>query len=218
MIFRVTCVIVPLIAGFFALCAFHAATEILLFYGVFVCQGAIWALWWFEMRPELAPFYHRVPDSKPVPGYVEGWRRWRLCETPEGVRLGSLWNDSVWPPRVRMAADRRLSCHGAGLYAYRRLDFAVRDATAFRGTGRRSLIGPQPQVFGRVALWGRVIECERGWQGEFGYPQALYMVGLRGDVRAALQRDYAIEIYAVTAKELCDLAARERAEVTRGRA
>ncbi len=214
MISRATCVLAPLIAGFFALWASHAATEILIFYGVFICQGALWALWWFEARPDAAPFYHRVPGSKPVPGYVEGWRRWRLREMPEGLRLLSLWDDSVWPARARMAAHRRLSCHGAGLYAYRRLHLAVRDATAFQGAGPRSLAGPQPQVFGRVALWGRVIECERGWQGEFGYPQVLYVVGLADDVRDALQRDYAIEVYAVTAKELCDLAAREQAEVT----
>jgi hypothetical protein len=33
-----------------------------------------------------------------------------------------------------------------------------------------------PAVLGRVALWGRVIEHEQGYRGEFGYPQRLALV------------------------------------------
>jgi len=32
-------------------------------------------------------------------------------------------------------------------------------------------------VVGRVALWGRVIECQRGWRGTHAYPTHLYLVG-----------------------------------------
>lgn len=32
-----------------------------------------------------------------------------------------------------------------------------------------------PHVTGTVALWGRVVECERGWRGEFAYPVRLVL-------------------------------------------
>ena len=31
-------------------------------------------------------------------------------------------------------------------------------------------------VAGQVALWGRVVEHENGWRGEFAYPRALFCV------------------------------------------
>jgi hypothetical protein len=33
-----------------------------------------------------------------------------------------------------------------------------------------------PAVLGRVALWGRVIEHERGWRAEYAYPQTVRLV------------------------------------------
>ena len=35
---------------------------------------------------------------------------------------------------------------------------------------------PSPAAIGTVALWGRVIEHELGYRGQFGYPQRLRLV------------------------------------------
>lgn len=32
-------------------------------------------------------------------------------------------------------------------------------------------------AIGTVKLWGRVVECERGWRGEFAYPERIELVG-----------------------------------------
>jgi hypothetical protein len=31
------------------------------------------------------------------------------------------------------------------------------------------------RVFGRVALWGKVVECERGWRATRAYPSRIYV-------------------------------------------
>ena len=37
------------------------------------------------------------------------------------------------------------------------------------------LIPKAHAVIGRVSLWGRVIECERGWRASFAYPACLFV-------------------------------------------
>jgi hypothetical protein len=31
------------------------------------------------------------------------------------------------------------------------------------------------RVLGRVALWGRLVECEAGWRGQLAYPEHLFL-------------------------------------------
>ena len=39
-----------------------------------------------------------------------------------------------------------------------------------------SLWGWPRLAIGRVSLWGRVVQTERGWRGEFAYPERLFVV------------------------------------------
>jgi hypothetical protein len=126
-----------------------------------------------------------------------GWRTWAAVDDEHGLMLRSVVFASRWRPRERLEAVcahrarsgllarlLRIEPHEApdegcecGIYAACTPDLALSylDRHALLGWARWPLIG-------RVALWGRVIECERGWRGTFAYPTQLYLL------RAALSR------------------------------
>jgi len=123
-----------------------------------------------------------------------GWRIWAAVEEEGGLRLRSVTFKSRWPPREHLDAVCRqlprsrllarvfgVQPHEApeagcecGIYAARAPDLAL------PYLGRLELMrGVKAALIGRVALWGRVIECERGWRGAFAYPSHLYLLRAR---------------------------------------
>jgi hypothetical protein len=120
--------------------------------------------------------------SAASPDYVEpfeGWRLWRVSSEGGDLRLRSLVQQTLWPPREELAAGclrrralarlRRPASHKApvescacGIYAtwLERLGSYLHEC----GDGRTHY------VFGRVRIWGSVIECEQGWRAARAYP------------------------------------------------
>jgi hypothetical protein len=104
---------------------------------------------------------------------VVAWRAWALTGRRDGVELllrPVAGRSRPWRPlepaeaackhaRLHMAPNVDCSC---GLHATHDVDTLRRTRT--------------PAVLGRVALWGRVIEHELGYRGQFGYPQRLGLV------------------------------------------
>ena len=122
-----------------------------------------------------------------APDYIEpvvGWRVWRIEYRRGGARLTSPMIRTKWPClqplEARCAAfrsfwpgrrthdvpdvDCQCGIHAASLEAFEE-EFVV----TTRGEKPRLAIG-------RVALWGRVVEGERGWRGEFAYPDRVFVV------------------------------------------
>jgi hypothetical protein len=141
-----------------------------------------------------------------------GWRTWTAAAGKSGPALRSVVFESPWPPRERLVAicrhqprsrlltrllrlepheapDERCEC---GIYA------ACAPDLVLPYLDRYALLWSNSAVIGRVALWGRVIECERGWRGTFAYPTHLYLLSAsrrRGpDARALAGR---LAIYGV---------------------
>jgi hypothetical protein len=120
-----------------------------------------------------------------APDYVEpthAWRMWSLVETDAGVRLASPVHGSAWEPRTPLAAR----CPRAARRWVRRAHANVPDPACSCGVHGvplhylRFLVSTErwsaaPVVFGRVALWGAVIECEHGWRAARAQPAALYV-------------------------------------------
>ena len=98
------------------------------------------------------------------PGVLRAWRSWRLLADAEAPRLASPVTGHVWTPGARCEAACELGqsppCveHGCGIYAFER---------------RLPATHPEVAVVGLVALWGRVIEHERGYRAAYAYPLAL---------------------------------------------
>jgi hypothetical protein len=110
---------------------------------------------------------------------------WTLVETEAGLRLGSVIHDQVWEPaRTAPAICRRhddlfaapVEPHptpsdvcGCGFHAVR----DPVDAWSYlRGRDEANVVG---RILGEVALWGRVVETERGWRAASAYPVRLYV-------------------------------------------
>ncbi|MEX1265215.1 MAG: hypothetical protein WEE66_15030 [Actinomycetota bacterium] len=150
----------------------------------------------------------RVPvftSSEPV----EGWRIWNLSEGPTGPSLLPAGSGvDAWSPRRAVEArcgapsllsvGRRshrvpaLDCR-CGIYAGRSLETFGRPRPAW----------PPPSVVGTVALWGKVIEHERGWRGQLAYPSRLALVCVMcawfepGPGKPAVVHTFAQRLYAL---------------------
>jgi hypothetical protein len=104
---------------------------------------------------------------------VHAWRCWTLSGSRDGsrLRLTPIAGDRrPWPAgrpasamcsRHRAHAVPHLACT-CGLYA-------VNDPDELRKSR-------DPAVLGTVALWGRVVEHERGFRAQLGYPQRLRLL------------------------------------------
>jgi hypothetical protein len=114
---------------------------------------------------------------------------WRVLQTDGVLTLASVVKGVAWSPGEALVAEclgprliplPRLRPHAApgprcecGIYAtdLARASRYLRDSNPF-DLGR---------VLGRVALWGTVVECERGFRASHAYPVALYVPLGRGN-------------------------------------
>jgi hypothetical protein len=120
-----------------------------------------------------------------APDYVEpfeGWRVWRVVRVDGTFRLGSIVQHTVWPitaelparcERLRLFRRRRrrheapqLGCE-CGIYAAS----TVAQLRMYLADGLHGL----SRVLGQVALWGTVVECERGFRASHAYPTRLFV-------------------------------------------
>ncbi len=104
---------------------------------------------------------------------ILAWRAWTLSGHRDGtgLRLRPIAGSRrPWPPlRPARAACKRARFHSAPEWACTCGLHATRTPDLLRRTR-------DPAVVGTVALWGRVIEHELGYRGEFAYPQRLRLV------------------------------------------
>jgi hypothetical protein len=104
---------------------------------------------------------------------VLGWRLWRLQRSDGVLRLGSVTRPDVWPPgeimRARCPRDDdagpAVGC-SCGLYA----------ASSPENLARSGMLDAVTCVVGAIAMWGTVVEHERGARSRFAYPARLRLV------------------------------------------
>lgn len=104
---------------------------------------------------------------------VMGWRAWALFRGPRGgsLRLQSItggrthWRPgetahaTCWRPLFHRAPAESCRC---GLYGSRTVEML-----------RHAMDGT---VVGNVAMWGRIVEHERGFRAEYAYPQRIRLI------------------------------------------
>lgn len=116
-------------------------------------QSIIQQLW--GSTPGSEPSYQKPDLLKPEGvklGEIIGWRGWGL--TDKGF-LKSMSADVLWAPDEPMHGDIKSGAEHNGCYAYKR-------ARDFIKAHESHL-----QVWGAVAMWGRVIEHEKGYRSEW---------------------------------------------------
>lgn len=136
------------------------------------------------------PEDHPDPGLEGFPDFVVpllGWRAWKLWVPPPGSdscpTFSSVILGTPWVPRRRFSAEHSFDlgarCHGllelgcsCGVYAFK--DLA--EAFIYLTNVRDRLLGMSVDVaLGTVSLWGRVVECERGYKAQYAYPHHLYL-------------------------------------------
>lgn len=102
---------------------------------------------------------------------VDAWRAWALVEVDGELRLSSLTRPERWAPREPVTAICRHPTHlrprrfcTCGVYAVPRPELLA---------GLGPIAGG---AVGQVALWGRVVEHERGLRAEAAYPARIGLV------------------------------------------
>jgi len=132
-----------------------------------------------------------------APDYVEpivGWRTWLVVREGEGLRLRSVVYDTPLVPAQR--AHRPLSQLAPCLLLamaqtlrarparsrlrlrHLRREGTRRGASYLEGRSWADALGVR-RVIGTVPLWGRVVECTRGWRGSHAYPNRIYVPATR---------------------------------------
>jgi len=131
---------------------------------------------------------------------IVGWRSWLVVRDGEKFRLQSIVYEARWFPRNELTArcfERRFSfpwsrrsghvppasgCH-CGIYAASEPEDA---ASYLEERGWVDTLGIH-RVIGTVSLWGRVVECSRGWRGSIAYPKTIYVPAMRRPFRFTLE-------------------------------
>ena len=116
---------------------------------------------------------------------VTGWRAWVVTQTAAGLRLGSVLHELTWPQgHAVVAACRRHEdpfAEAIGPHPVPGAEcncgfHAARDPVDALSYARgRDEPGTVCRVLGEVALWGHVLETERGWRASHAYPVRLYV-------------------------------------------
>jgi hypothetical protein len=156
-----------------------------------------------------------------APDFVEpfqAWRAWKVVLCDGHYNLGSVVKRTLWPAGEALAAEclgrrlfpwpRRKGRHDApeagcqcGIYAaaLERVGQYVAEAPC-RGVAR---------VLGQVALWGTVIECERGFRASHAYPTRIYVPADVGDPWRISWKEVAFDLcrYGVPVEALASRAA-----------
>lgn len=127
----------------------------------------------------------RVPDGT-IP--IIAWRAWGLTTNDKGWLLAGLGVNEEWVPRKVMTAkcisDRfglMLSLWGTdkprkhlspgsecncGVWAFRTLEELLSALKEYKDV----------RVIGMVYLWGRILECEKGYRAQHAYPAELWLL------------------------------------------
>jgi hypothetical protein len=154
----------------------------------------------------------------PVATYLEpivGWRCWRVLPIhtlSEGTRyrlcaVGTYGLPKIWEPRAAVVArcsdfksrhEAPYRWHECGIYAY---ESETEAESKFASMWAHNAGPGVTWAFGRVSLWGRVIECQLGWRAQFAYPYDV-AVFTEGKAADAVADEYAID---VDRKRLSDL-------------
>jgi hypothetical protein len=141
---------------------------------------------------------------------VMGWRAWVVTETPDGVRLGSVLHELVWPHgRAVLAECRReddpfatpLGTHPVPGAECNCGFHAARDPVDALSYARgRDEPGTLCRILGEVVLWGHVLETESGWRASHAYPRRIYVPDL--EIAAALA-GYSVPVCASPSSPTC---------------
>jgi hypothetical protein len=122
-----------------------------------------------------------VNEAPDYCGPVVAWRLWYAVESAGETHLSSVYHAAQWPVREPLEAvcgRRRLPFREKHAAPTTRCTCGIYAALPTAAGEYFLTVVPQPAtpvVVGCVSLWGRVVECERGWRASHAYPERLFV-------------------------------------------
>jgi hypothetical protein len=121
----------------------------------------------------------------------DSWRVWTVVRRDGEYSLRSVVQRTVWPAGTALEAEC-LRCRNVLFWLRRKRRHEAPDAGCECGIYGAGLdrVGQYvaegafhgvARVLGRVALWGTVVECERGFRASHAYPTRIYVPADAGD-------------------------------------
>jgi len=142
-----------------------------------------------------------------APDYIEpfeAWRVWHVVASAAAPRLRSVVKPTLWPAGHELRAE----CLRHRPFFRRRRPHDVPGESCQCGIYGTTLDRIEPYLqealpadalahaVGRVALWGTLIECERGYRAELAYPIEVSVVHDE-ELAASLAESYGIPVRVV---------------------
>ena len=140
---------------------------------------------------------------------VVGWKVWSVEHAAEQTRLHSVLYGDAWIPGHAAEAQCPRPLRVRHTAPFRTCECGIHAAKELGAWSHYLTVGEGRRVFGRVALWGALIEGEHGWRGEFAYPLALYVPARVPNAAAVALglTDYGVPVELTTAVEAEELVA-----------
>lgn len=129
---------------------------------------------------------------------ILGWRAWQLTdyERRGGVsekRIQAVGMKPTWEPyEPNVAICTSQGNHEAPWRSCRCGFWAFKNRTDVEASIHEEYRGLQGKVVGQIAMWGRVLECKRGWRAEFAYPQSFEFIQVPEDIAADVAQRYGV--------------------------
>ncbi len=122
-----------------------------------------------------------------------GWKVWRVAD---GALLSVLYGD-VWPVDEPVRATCRRHVHVAHEAPAIGCECGIHAGRELGAWDHYLAVGAEERVFGRVLLWGAVLEGARAWRGALARPVEIFVppaVENADDVADAL-RAYGVRVH-----------------------
>jgi len=100
-----------------------------------------------------------------------GWKVWRVAD---GELLSVLYGDR-WPAGEPVRATCRRQVHVAHAAPALGCECGIHAGRELRAGNHYLAVGAEARVFGRVLLWGAVLEGATAWRGELARPVEIFV-------------------------------------------
>lgn len=165
------------------------------------------------MSDSWVKLYEDALPSDMIISPVTAYRIWYVPLQPILV-MRSYWIQTPWDPCKRLEAECRnqMSCVcagdfwtttkrepeeaftcscSAGIYGWKTFDqgfeMYIDEIEKMDGMGREEPVTNRV-AFGKVYLWGKVVECEKGFRGQYAYPSGIYYTSANSPALASMYR------------------------------
>jgi hypothetical protein len=144
----------------------------------------------------------RIWTADSVPP-AEGWKIWRVDKDDGRVRLRSVLYGSLWVPGRPAVADCKRLRRARHEAPSRTCECGIHAAKELLEWSHYLRVGSGERVFGRVLVWGSLVEGEHGWRGAFAYPASIVVPAAVEDADSVAEglRVYGVPVETVRAPE-----------------